>query len=93
MSKTIAQLWNGNLDPVRYSGRTNQEMKQLEVLLQRNLDTLEEALNDPQKKLFEKYNTQMDEYLIVANEQAFCDGFCLGARMMAEAFSGSEQQL
>jgi len=52
MTKTIAEIWNGNLDPVRYYGVDNHETKLLEALMGR---------------------------------QAFCDGFSLGGRIVAEA--------
>ena len=32
MTKTIATLWNGNLDPIRYLGKNNSQIKQLEAL-------------------------------------------------------------
>lgn len=93
MTNTISQLWNGNLEPIRFLGKNNTELKQLEKLMQDNLKKIEENLDDKQKEVFEKYNSCIDEYLVVLSEQAFCDGFCLGTKIFTEAISGAEQVL
>lgn len=93
MTKMIAQLWSGNFAPVKHLGDGNSEIKQLESLMQRNVQKLEENLNDIQKELLEKYNDCMTEYLVVACEQAYCDGFCAGTRITAEAMTGAEKLL
>ena len=90
MSKTIIKLWNGTLDPIRYLGKNNAEMRQLEDLIQRNLNELEENLNKNEKKLFEKYYDCINEYIIVISEQAFYDGFCRGTKIVAEALNEPE---
>ncbi|MGM9574386.1 MAG: DUF6809 family protein [Oscillospiraceae bacterium] len=87
MTKTIAQLWNGELEPVRYSGLNNPEIKQLEALTQRNGERLEESLDEKAKELLERYNDCIKEYMTVLNEQSFCDGFCLGTKLAAEAMT------
>lgn len=91
MTKTIAQLWNGNLDPIRYLGKNNPEIKQLEKLMQYNLEKLEESLNEKEKEILEKYNDCINEYILAISEQAFCDGYCLGSKMAVEALIGVEQ--
>ena len=90
MTKTIAKIWNGKLDPVRNLGENNPEMKQLGALIQRNLKKLEETLDEHQKELFEKYDACISDYMVVISEQAFCDGFSLGSKIIAEALCGSE---
>lgn len=87
--KTIAKLWNGELEPVRYSGMNNQEMKQLWSLVQRNFEEPEKSIND--KDLLKKYDDSINEYIILTAEQAFCDGFCLGTKLTAEAINGAEE--
>ena len=91
MTKMIAQLWNGNLEPVRHSGENNSEMRQLENLMLNNLEKLEAVLNESQKKIFGKYNDCFTEYMIVTGEQAFCDGFCMGTKIATEALTAAEQ--
>lgn len=93
MTKTIAQLWNGSLEPVVHSGKDNQEIKKLENLLSRHLNKLENELDEKSKKLFEKYHDCINEYVILISEQTFCDGFCLGTKITTEALTGAEQIL
>ena len=91
MTKTIAQLWNGKLEPIRHLGKNNSEMKQLGDLMQRNLKKFEEILNEHQRELFEKSDTCISDYIVAISEQAFCDGFCMGTRIITEALTGAEQ--
>ena len=90
MTDTIGQLWNGILEPVRYLGKNNPEIKQLENLLQCNLKNLEGNLNERLKGLLEKYNDCINEYIALTNEQAFCDGFCLGTKITVESLTSAE---
>ena len=46
---------------------------------------LKETLNENEMKILEKYSGLIDEYVFLMSEQAFCDGFCLGLRISAEA--------
>lgn len=93
MTNTIEQLWNGTLEPVRYLGKNNPEIKQLEILLQRNLKNLEENLNEKLEGLLQKYYDCINEYLALTNEQAFYEGFCLGTKITVESLTGAEQIL
>ena len=88
MTKTIAQLWNGNLSPVRYSGNNNSELQELAVLLQRHIDNAEKNLQSEDLMLFKKFNSCIEEYMTVLCEQAFCDGYSLGTKITAEALVG-----
>ena len=91
MTKTIARLWNGTLDPAKYSGADNSELKQLEQLIQRNGESLEESIDKKAEEIFEKYIDCVNEYIVLCNEQAFCDGFSLGAKIITEALLSAEQ--
>ena len=93
MTDVIRQLWNGDLDPIRYLGLNNAEIKQLEVLIQRNEENLVKRLNKGGEEILEKYHDCMSEYTTLISEQAFCDGFCLGAKIVIEASSGAERIL
>ncbi|MGN1112977.1 MAG: DUF6809 family protein [Acutalibacteraceae bacterium] len=90
MTKTITQLWYGNLEPVNHSGKNNPEMKQLDVLIKRNFEKLAKSLGEKQSEILEKYTDCINEYITIVGEQSFCDGFCLGAKIIAEALSDSE---
>ena len=90
MTRTIEQIWNGNLEPAEHLGRSSREIIQLEKLIARNLEKLETVLNDDQKPFLKRYCDAVDEYALLNYEQAFCEGFCLGARIIAEALIGAE---
>lgn len=91
MARIISQLWHGNLKPVERSVENNSEIKQLEELMQRNLKNLETHLNETTKEILEKYIDCVNEYILVTNEQAFCEGFCLGIRITTEALTETEE--
>lgn len=91
MTKTIAELYNGNLVPIKNLGRFNNEIKQLETLMEKNLETLEKELSEEQKVYFSRYAGNINEYMLLSCEQAFCDGFCMGAKITAEALYGAEK--
>ena len=65
-------------------------MRQLECLMERNLKNVEACLSDTGRELLQKYRDCTLEYLALCNEQAFCDGFCLGAKLTAEALTLGE---
>ena len=83
----IANLWNGNIKPIKYFTKNNTEIQHLEKLLQKNLKTIEQAFSNKEKKLFKNYNDCIDEYISLLCEQAFTDGFSLGVNMITEAFN------
>ena len=87
MSSTISQLYHGKLEPKNILGNGNVELRRTEILIKNNFDRLKNTLNENETKLLEKYCGLIDEYIFLISEQAFCDGFCLGMRISAEATS------
>lgn len=85
MKKTISELWNICIESAEGTEINNSEMRELEHLMERNREALKETLNENEKELLQKYSACADDYLFTASEQAFCDGFCLGAKLLAEA--------
>ena len=51
---TIAKLWNGNLEPIKYLGINNQEMHDLENLILSNYNHVIENADTKTKESFEK---------------------------------------
>jgi len=87
MNNTIARLWYGDGNPARRAGQNSAEIKELEALIQRNHEKLHGSLHEQQRAILEAYHDCMDEYVCITTEQAFCDGFCLGAKLTAEALT------
>ena len=54
MPKTIAELYNGNLQPIKTLGKFNDEIKHLETLIEKTHADLENELNDKQKAFFQR---------------------------------------
>lgn len=91
MSNTIAQLYRGQLEPKSVLGNGNVEMRRTELLIENNYKKLKDNLNEEAKAILEKYCECIDEYIVLITEQAFCDGFCLGVRLSAEAVGGADR--
>lgn len=89
MNNTISQLYRGELEPKNYIGNGNVELRRTEILIKNNFDRLKETLNESEIKILEKYSGLIEEYVFLMSEQAFCDGFCLGMRISAEATGGT----
>lgn len=85
MDSTIKDLWRGNIAPCDHCGSHDAELNHLVGLMERNRDELSKISTPGQVEIFEKYIDCADEYALLMMERAFCDGFCLASRMMAEA--------
>ena len=85
MAQTIVDLWNGNITPCEHCGAHDKEANALIDLMERNRLDLNQGLTDTQKESFQKYIDCSDEYLLRMLELAFCDGFCLGSKLVAES--------
>lgn len=87
MNTILSQLWNGNLCPVENSGKTDPEIQNLIILIERNGEKLNATLNDEEKNTFNNYIHCIEEYLSLSAEQAFSDGFSLASRILTEALT------
>lgn len=93
MSQTIAQLYRGQLEPKSVLGNGNVELKRAEILIENNYKKLKENLNEETNVILEKYSDHIKEYVMLINEQAFCDGFCLGMKILSEAVGSADSVL
>lgn len=84
MKKTLFDLWNGNLCPLKESGSIP-EIKELEKLIDSNSEKLLSSLNKKQSDIFESYNLCVEEYIMHTNEEAFYSGISLGIKIIFEA--------
>ena len=91
MSNTISQLYRGQLEPESVLGNGNTELRKTEIMLENNFKKIKENLDEATTQLLDKYRECMNEYIILISEQAFCDGFCLGTRIVSEAVGGAER--
>lgn len=84
--KTIEQLWSGNIDPIANFGCGDRKVNIAEAEMCKIFDDLEEKYNDEITKL----RKAVTNYANTLQKQSFCEGFSLGARITAEAFSTAE---
>lgn len=91
MSKIITELWYGTVSPISSSGKNNDEIQNLLRLLDKNRQSLEKTLNKEQKRILDRYCECSSEFASLTEEQAFCDGFSIGVKILTEALSNAEQ--
>ena len=60
MRNTIEALWYGNIDPTRRFGRDNPKIRELERLMERNLDGLEKQLDEGERKVLVNCKMKLD---------------------------------
>lgn len=82
--QTITDLWNGNVTPCEHCGSHDPDVNRMIGFIERNRDALYEGLTAAQKETFQKFIDCSEEYLLRMLELAFCDGFCLGGRLVME---------
>ncbi len=92
MSRILIELFNGNIEPHSKVEDNDPRCRNLRRLMEGHLDTLEAKLSGGERAVFEKYNECLNEYEYLITERAFCDGFCLATRIVAEAMLFSEKQ-
>lgn len=87
MLSTISELWSGIIEPGRPQQIIETKIKHALFLTEKQSEAHRESLNEAQRDSFDKYCDYKEEYSIMLSEQAFCDGFSLGLRLAAEAFT------
>lgn len=87
MNSAIENLWYGRLSPCENCGVGDPEIETLNMLINRNQETLYKELPAPQKELFEKYAEWSDKYARYIAACAFREGFSLGCQLIGEALS------
>jgi len=85
MSALLIELWQGTLTPTREKGENSEELHHLQKLLSENRAKLQLGLNEEQLQWEERCFECAEEMLSLVQEDAFCIGFRLGARLSAEA--------
>ena len=83
--QTIIDLWNGNIGPCEHCGSHDPQIRELLALMKRNREELSVGLTALQMEVFQKFLDCSNEYQLRMVELAFCDGFCLGEKLVAEA--------
>ena len=89
MNNILAELWRGNIQPSQ-RGMARKDLQEVSRLMAINAGKMDEMLDKAQKQRLEKYITCIHEYYDIYAEQVFCNGFRLGAGLMAQAWQETE---
>lgn len=90
MTRTITDLWNGNIAPCEHCGYRDQNIKELHALMERHEETLNKITTPQQQEVIAKYIDCFDEYLLRLTEHAFYEGFSLASKLWTEALLSDE---
>lgn len=88
MTNTIEALWNGELASCEHCGAHDERANRLVGLMTRSRDSLCGGLTEEQQEVFQSYIDHTEEYVLRMMELAFCDGFSVGTRLLAEGLYG-----
>ena len=88
----IKDLWHGNILPQEDSRNNTKEMKQMLSYIVKHQEELAKTFTEEQKAIFEKFHDCFNEYMCIAEETIFEYAFKLGARLMLEVQSNTNEQ-
>ena len=85
----LEKFWYRNIEPAEYDASPSKEYKEMLQLISRNEDKLLATMTDAQKESFFRYTDCVREFQAMAECLLVQNSFCLGARMIAAVFDGS----
>ena len=85
----LEKFWYRNIEPAEYDASPSKEYKEMLQLFSRNEDKLLATMTDAQKESFFRYTDCVREFQAMAECLLVQNSFCLGARMIAAVFDGS----
>ncbi len=85
MQTLITELFYRNVKLAQQVENENTDVRNTELLMQRNFENLAESVNATQLQRLDAYKDCAEEYALLLAEQSFYDGFCMGTKMIAEA--------
>lgn len=87
MKQKIEALWYGEIAPWERCGAGDPELRELASLMERSSQELKKEITETQWETFQKYMQCADDYTGRMAAGAFCEGFCLAAKLLAEALT------
>lgn len=86
MSNMLRELWRGNIAPLEEKRHYSEDMEEFMKNMTTYRDAVASTLVGDQQEFFESYVDCVSEYADRVADDAFCDGFRLASKLMAEAF-------
>ncbi len=87
MPKIIEEIWNGQIDPIEFFGKNNNDLKISEAKAIKRIESLATDIGEAEA---EKLQSLVNDYITLATKQAFADGFSLGTKLTAEALLNAD---
>ena len=88
---TLEDLYYGNISPHERYIKRGSRVDHLVKLICKNEEELNSTLTEKQKETFEKFKDCTSELSSITEREAFCSGFILATRIMAEVMQGLEE--
>ena len=88
----LEDLWFGNISPWERPFKKDSAYAQLLALVIRHQDDLLKRLNDEEKEIFEKFSECSNEMHDLTEREAFIKGFTLGARIIIEVMTNTNEE-
>lgn len=85
MKSVLTNLFYGNIRPQENTSSMSDHIKQ-NYSYTENTKKFLEKLSPDMKEEFDKIIAQKNELALDELEEMFCDGFCLGIKIMAEVY-------
>ena len=80
----LDELYYGNISPFERHTDRNPACKELQGYITRHMETLRKSLDTDGRQTLEKLDACLSEFESMCEQDAFTEGFCLGARIMIE---------
>ena len=80
--RILEEFWYGDIEPMEYGPFSNEEYKELLLLITKNEEKLQATFSDEQRELFSKYTDCVQEFQTISECLLFQNSFRLGAKMM-----------
>ena len=85
MKEFIHKIWYGNIQPGSEVTVNNAEISRLLQYKERHREKLLSLLNEEQRKILEKYESNEEELYCLVQEDAFAEGVRYAVRFLVEA--------
>ena len=87
ISRSIKELWHGNIIPQEDSRTNLKEMKEMLGYMSRHHEDLEKSFSDEQREIFEKFHDCWSEYMSLVEAAIFEYAFKLGMQIAIETLT------
>ena len=88
----LEDLWFGNISPWERPFKKDSAYAELLALVIRHQEDLNRRLNDEEKEIFEKFSECSTEMHDLTEREAFVKGFTIGAQIIIEVMTNTNEE-